>query len=307
MSETIAIAPTEAADEPLGFDPADILLNLVVSLLVPLFITAAGGELYFARMAALATIGRTQADLLTIVQIISFSLGAADSVCRSMADDLPLPMVLRLRGNANSTARTAERNRLVLTAAANAEPAAPPNPPHPEPPRPQPPHREPPRPQPPHWEPPHPEPPHREPPHREPPRADAPHPDVPLPNTPRPDPRPPASPPSAAPRPTSPAPASPAPASPAPASRAAVSQQPTAAPPFAAEPSESEIQQLWANAMSVVAAEYAAGFDHLPPDQRQAAQTHIRALNNCAVELRSGKPPTRPRPGDLGTATPNPT
>ena len=281
MSETTAIAPTEAADEPLGFDPADILLNLVVSLLVPLFITAAGGELYFARMAALATIdsycGRTQADLLTIVQIISFSLGAADSVCRSMADDLPLPMLLRLRGSANSTARTAERNRLVLTAAANAESAASTNPPHPGPP---------------HPGPPRPQPLHREPPHREPP-----HPDAPYPNAPRPDPRPPASPSSASPPSTSVAPASPA----------ALSPQPTAAPPVSAEPSESEIQQLWANAMSVVAAEYAADFDHLPPDQRQAAQTRIRALNNCAVELRAGKPPTRPRPGDLGTATPNPT
>ncbi|WP_428489139.1 hypothetical protein [Rhodopila sp.] len=313
--------PTEAGGEPLGFDPADILLNYVVSLLMPLFITAAGGELSFARMAALATIdsyrGRTKADLLTILQIITFSLGAADSVCRSMADDLSLPMVLRLRGSANSTARTAERNRLVLTATTKADPAPPANPPRPNPPRPNPPHREPPRP----------------------------------------DHRPPAPPPSAAPLPASPAAVSPAPfspldaaplsavppdaapspasPSPAPADLGAHAHRPArtsskpvppdtedanpppppASPgsppgsPLAAtesEPSASEIQQLWANAMSVVAAEFAADLDHLPPDERQTAQTRIRALNHCAVELRSGHPPPRPRPGDLGAATPNP-
>ena len=323
MSETIA--PTEAGREPIGFDPADILLNHVVSLLVPLFITAAGGELYFARMAALATIdsyrGRTQADLLTILQIITFSLGAADTVCRSMTDDLSLPMVLRLRGSANSTARTAERNRLALTAATKADPAPPANPPPPDPP-----HREPPRP--------------------DAPRPHAPCPDGPRPGAPHPAPRPPASPPSAAPLPASPAPVLPPPAAPAGAASPPTSPpqapahrnvgalargpartspahtrpepvppdtqgaNPPPAPPSAAtepEPSAAEIQQLWANAMSVVAAEFAADLDHLAPDERQVAQNRIRALNHCAVELRSGQPPPRPRPGDLGAATPNPT
>ena len=291
MSETIA--PAEAGGEPIGFDPADILLNHVVSLLVPLFITAAGGELYFARMAALATIdsyrGRTQADLLTILQIITFSLGAADSVCRSMADDLSLPMVLRLRGNANSTARTAERNRLALTATAKADPAPPANPPPPDPP------------------------------HREPQTPDAPSPDS----------RPPAAPAGAAPSLTSPPPPArthgslgalaraPARTNPARTSPEPVPPDPPGAnpppppvPPSAAtesEPSAAEIQQLWANAMSVVAAEFAADLDHLAPDERQVAQNRIRALNHCAVELRSGQPPPRPRPGDLGAATPNPT
>ena len=274
MSETIA--PTEAGREPIGFDPADILLNHVVSLLVPLFITAAGGELYFARMAALATIdsyrGRTQADLLTILQIITFSLGAADTVCRSMADDLSLPMVLRLRGNANSTARTAERNRLALTATAKADPAPPANPPPPD--------------------------------------------------APSPDSRPPAAPAGAAPSLTSPPPPArthgslgalaraPARTRPEPVPPDTQGANPPPAPPSAAtepEPSAAEIQQLWANAMSVVAAEFAADLDHLAPDERQVAQNRIRALNHCAVELRSGQPPPRPRPGDLGAATPNPT
>jgi hypothetical protein len=251
MSETTPTR-TELAPEALQVNPSDVLLNLVVSLLVPVFTAAAGGELYFARMAALATIesyrGRTQDDLLAIVQIIAFSLAAADSVSRSMAEDLPLPMVLRLRADANANGRSADRNRRALKQArAAATPKA-----------------------------------------------------NPLPgcDTPRPTSGPVAPAAAARTRPVPPRVASPPPAA----------DQPSAETVTHAGPSESEIQQLWATAMSTVAAEYTAGLDDLPPAERQAAQARARALNNCASELRSGKPSNRPRPGDLGAAiSPNPT
>jgi hypothetical protein len=98
--------------------PTDILLELIVAFLAPMFITASCGDLHFARLAAMETMqsygARTQAELMNIAQIIGFGLAAMDSLCLSMADELALSMKLRLRGNANALNRSAQQHQRVL-------------------------------------------------------------------------------------------------------------------------------------------------------------------------------------------------
>jgi hypothetical protein len=122
MSETI-VAPTEpsrkeAPAPDTAFHPVDVLLHVIATFLAPMFLTASGGDIAFARMAALETVNayrvRGPADLIPIAQMIAFGLAALGSLSLSMADDLSLGMTLRLRGNANACDRSAERNRRAL-------------------------------------------------------------------------------------------------------------------------------------------------------------------------------------------------
>jgi hypothetical protein len=98
--------------------PADILLTVVVTLLAPMFITASGGNLELARNAALETINahrvRNHVTLLAIAKVIGFGLATLGSLSLSMMDDLPVPLILRLRGNANALDRSADRNERKL-------------------------------------------------------------------------------------------------------------------------------------------------------------------------------------------------
>jgi hypothetical protein len=113
-------APTEAIAAPSspGILPCDILLHLVVTLLAPMFLIDIDGDIKFARMAALETLNahraRNHVDLIAIAQIIASGLAALGSLSLSMADDLSLSMVLRLRGNAVALNRVAEQNRRIL-------------------------------------------------------------------------------------------------------------------------------------------------------------------------------------------------
>jgi hypothetical protein len=83
-----------------------------------MFLTSAGGDINYARMAAAETIEaygvRTLADLIIIAQIVAFGLAALASFSQSMEDDMPLPLALRLRGNAKASNRSAEQNRRAL-------------------------------------------------------------------------------------------------------------------------------------------------------------------------------------------------
>jgi hypothetical protein len=112
---------------------APFLLNLLITLLTPMFVSATGGNLDLARFAAAETIesyrAQTQADLIAIAQIIAFGLTALASLGRSMDDTLPLATALRLRGNANACNRAAHQNRAALT---QPHPAPPPVAPEPE-------------------------------------------------------------------------------------------------------------------------------------------------------------------------------
>jgi hypothetical protein len=122
MSETI-VAPTEpsrkeAPAPDTAFHPVDVLLHVIATFLAPMFLTASGGDIGFARMAAMETVNaycvRSPADLIPIAQIIAFGLAALGSLSLSMADELSLAMTLRLRGNAIACDRSAERNRRAL-------------------------------------------------------------------------------------------------------------------------------------------------------------------------------------------------
>jgi hypothetical protein len=122
MTETSAAEtapPQQAAPGGNGtIHPGDILMHLIVTLLVPMFLAASDGNLYYAHMAALETVTayrtRNHVDLVAIAQIVAFGFAALGSLSLSLTDDLSLPMILRLRGNANACSRSAEQNRRAL-------------------------------------------------------------------------------------------------------------------------------------------------------------------------------------------------
>ena len=115
---TQTTTPTQTSANTASLHPVDILTNLIVTLLAPMFLTAAGGDIAFARMAAAQTVNayriRNDADLIAVAQIIAFGLAALGSVCLSMADDISPSMTLRLRGNAVALDCSVERNRRAL-------------------------------------------------------------------------------------------------------------------------------------------------------------------------------------------------
>jgi hypothetical protein len=128
MTQTPTEPPPQAATRsgsPLH--PSDILMNLIVALLAPMFLAVTGGDIAYARMAAIGTVNayriRNQADLISIAQIIGFGLAALGSLSLSMADDISLSMTLRLRGNANALNRSAEQNRRALGKSRNDDPS----------------------------------------------------------------------------------------------------------------------------------------------------------------------------------------
>jgi hypothetical protein len=96
----------------------DILLNLVLILLTPLFLAGTDGDLALARAAACETIAAYRAQhhmsLVRAARVIAFSLAALDSLSLSMRDDLSIPLILRLRANANALNRSAERAECML-------------------------------------------------------------------------------------------------------------------------------------------------------------------------------------------------
>jgi hypothetical protein len=117
MTETTA--DIQSASERQGRrDLSNILMNLIIALLAPMFLGVTAGDIRYARMAAIETVNayraRNHADLIAVAQIVAFGLAALGSLSLSFADDLSLSMTLRLRGNANALNRSAEQNRRVL-------------------------------------------------------------------------------------------------------------------------------------------------------------------------------------------------
>jgi hypothetical protein len=121
---------TETDKTPPGSHPTDILMNLIVAFLAPMFLGASGGNVRFARMAAIQTVAayraRDHVDLIAIAGIIACGLAALGSLSLSFTDDISLNMTLRLRGNAVALNRVAEQNRRTLreTRPVEAEPSA---------------------------------------------------------------------------------------------------------------------------------------------------------------------------------------
>lgn len=116
MTETHPEPPQDAV--AIQIPPANILLTLVVALLAPMFLGVCGGDIAFARAAALETVNdyraQNRAGLLAVALIVAYGLAALGSLSLSMADDIAPSMALRLRGNANALNRSAEQNRQAL-------------------------------------------------------------------------------------------------------------------------------------------------------------------------------------------------
>ena len=110
--------PNPPQDREIALHPAEALTHLIVTLLAPMFLMASGGDLLFARMAALETVNayraRDHVDLIAIAQLVGCALAALGSIGLSMADDLSLSMTLRLRGNATAMNRSVEHARRAL-------------------------------------------------------------------------------------------------------------------------------------------------------------------------------------------------
>jgi hypothetical protein len=271
--------------------PADVFMHLIVAFLAPMFLAVSGGDLHHARLAAIETVNtyrsRDPMDLLSIAQIVAFGLTTLSSLSLSLAEDLSLSMMLRLRGNATALNRATEKCRKALreagpagllpqhlpdpdaggeeylneeTVLANLSRAE-----------------------------------HRIA-EREAPAA-APQPPAPAPAG--------IAAPAAAPQPPAPAPAgiaapaaAPQPPAPAPAGIAApaTAPQPPAATP--AEAAERQHRTAWAAGMILVAREVTANLESLSPTQRQAATIQAAAMTEAANDLMSHAP--MPPPFDLG-------
>jgi hypothetical protein len=107
----------------------NFFLDLIVTFLTPMFLAITGGNINHARAAAVETINayraETEADLLTVAQIIAFGIAALGSLSLAMGDNLSVSMILRLRGNAVSSNRAAEQSRRALQQTRTDNPAQP--------------------------------------------------------------------------------------------------------------------------------------------------------------------------------------
>jgi hypothetical protein len=97
---------------------SDLLANLIIALLAPMFLWSCKGDVALARAAAAETLhAYCAADNLTLIRaakVVAFDLATLSSLSLSMFDETSASMALRLRGNANSLDRSAERNRVAL-------------------------------------------------------------------------------------------------------------------------------------------------------------------------------------------------
>jgi hypothetical protein len=122
MTETTIQTDLETTHSGIPLHPTDILMSLIIALLAPMFLAVSGGNINYARMAAIETVNayriRNNADLLLVAQIVAFGFAALGSLSLAMADNLSLSMTLRLRANANACHRSAEQNRRALNASA---------------------------------------------------------------------------------------------------------------------------------------------------------------------------------------------
>jgi hypothetical protein len=105
-------------------------MNLVIAFLTPMLLAAAGGDRDQAAAMAVETVNaynaRTPADLMLVGEGIALGLGVLSSMGLSMAENIPINQILRLRGNAASLHRAADQCRRAVarpeSTAFNAEP-----------------------------------------------------------------------------------------------------------------------------------------------------------------------------------------
>jgi hypothetical protein len=98
--------------------PADLVMSVMIAFLTPMLLATTGGDRAQARATAIQTVNayaaRNPAELLLIGQSIALGLGVLSSISLSMAENIPINLILRLRGNAASLHRAAEQCRRAL-------------------------------------------------------------------------------------------------------------------------------------------------------------------------------------------------
>jgi hypothetical protein len=91
------------------------LANLILALLTPMFLWSTAGDIRLAHVAAAQTLNEfriaNRLSLFTVAKIIAFDIATLSSLSLSMYEDVSMLLALRLRGNATSLDRSAERNR----------------------------------------------------------------------------------------------------------------------------------------------------------------------------------------------------
>ncbi len=99
-------------------EPGNNLANLILALLAPMFLWSTAGDLRLAYAAAAETVNEfritNRLSLFTVAKIIAFDIATLSSLSLSMYEDVSMLLALRLRGNANSLDRSAERSRRLL-------------------------------------------------------------------------------------------------------------------------------------------------------------------------------------------------
>jgi hypothetical protein len=102
-----------SAPEPASRDAN--LANLILALLTPMFLWSTAGDIRLAHVAAAQTLNEfriaNRLSLFTVAKIIAFDIATLSSLSLSMYEDVSMLLALRLRGNATSLDRSAERNR----------------------------------------------------------------------------------------------------------------------------------------------------------------------------------------------------
>ena len=97
---------------------SDLLVDLIIALLAPMFLWSCEGDVVLARAAAAETLNAyCAADNLSLIRaakVLALDLATLSSISLSMVDDASASLALRLRGNAVSLDRSAERNRAAL-------------------------------------------------------------------------------------------------------------------------------------------------------------------------------------------------
>jgi hypothetical protein len=94
------------------------LMNLIIGFLTPMLLDATGGDRAQAEKTAIQTVNayaiRNPAELLLVGQSIALGIAMLSSVSLSIAENIPIGLILRLRANAVSLHRAAEQCRRAL-------------------------------------------------------------------------------------------------------------------------------------------------------------------------------------------------
>lgn len=106
--------------EPEASPSSTLLTDIAITLLAPLFLAAAQGDLTAARDAARAMLRcyqtRNEAELLTAVQIISLVMATISTLGTAMSGDLPTPLMLRAMGCAGRLSSAEVQQRRIFDA-----------------------------------------------------------------------------------------------------------------------------------------------------------------------------------------------